>query len=382
MKCIAVAGVGVVVAGVGCFREASHAELPQLESAGGPVQASPRWQIVTFQNDPIADDVMAFASSLARSEYWKTVIGEYGIGTAVAVAAPRVDFAPAMVSYADIPTYIASHLDPLANGWLPPTSETAYVVVYPPNTMLVGGCTSFSGYHAQFAMPDGTPVAYAVIPRCDYGGYLPLDVVTATLVHELAETATDPLIDSARAYSHVSDYAWAMFYGAEVGDMCEGTYWYVEPELGRTVPRIWSNAAARAGHDPCVPHPSGDVYFLAAPDLPDTVMVIDPLSQGPVATPGVRVPIGSARTIDIRLFSDQSTAQIGVWVVESPIFGAPVPASDLALSLDRATGTNGDTLHLTIRALGDSGSLGREYVNIVAQLGDVQHTWPVVVSFQ
>ena len=37
------------------------------------------------------------------------------------------------------------------------------------------------------------------------------------------------------------------------------------------VERSWSNAAARAGHDPCAPAAPGEVYFAAAGVLPDAV---------------------------------------------------------------------------------------------------------------
>jgi hypothetical protein len=56
--------VAVAVAS-GCFREASHPPLPEIVNAGGPVLASPRWAVITFDDDPLRADV---EQSSARSE--------------------------------------------------------------------------------------------------------------------------------------------------------------------------------------------------------------------------------------------------------------------------------------------------------------------------
>jgi hypothetical protein len=164
--------------------------------------------------------------------------------------------------------------------------------------------------------------------------------------------------------------------------MCDDNPTYVDPALGHPVVRIWSNAQAEAGHDPCVPHPSGDVYFIAAPHLDEIALdnLFGIANSAPIVTPGLQIPIGTQRTIDVHLLSDQSTAQMSVSAIEWPA-DASVALSDLDLSWDRTTGTNGDTLHLTITALGDSAGLGHEFFYIQSQLGDATHTWPVAVAF-
>jgi len=368
----------------GCFREASHPELPQVIDEGGPVLTGPRWAVITFADDPLRGDIETFTSALATSDYWKTAVGEYGVGPATAIPVELTDASPTMVDDQDIHTFIAAHLDPLADGWPPPQAQPVYAVFYTESTMVQGACTSFGAYHSDFSLSDGTSIAYAVIPRCAYGGSVGLDDVTEVTSHELAESATDPLFYENPAYQTVKDYAWRLWQGGgEIGDMCQGLIWDRDPTLGYTVQRIWSNAAAGAGHDPCAPDPSGDVYFLAAPELPDTIYVAN--TFGPagaiIETPGVHVPIGSEQTIDVRVFSDQSTGPIAVSANEWPA-DALVQQPDLALSWDRTTGTNGDTLHLTIGARGDEAGTGHEYLYITAQLGDATHYWPVAVSFQ
>jgi hypothetical protein len=110
------------------------------------------------------------------------------------------------------------------------------------------------------------------------------------------------------------------------------------------VQRSWSNAAANAGHDPCVPKPS-EPYVAAAPRLLDDA----PLEglTGQVMTKAVNVPLGMSKTIDIVLFSDAPTDGFSVEAtdVASEFDGG---AAELAFKWDRMTGKNGDTLHLTI----------------------------------
>jgi hypothetical protein len=50
----------------------------------------------------------------------------------------------------------------------------------------------------------------------------------------------------------------------EAGDLCEGTRIFVGPNHGLELQRIWSNAAARAGGDPCVPALETPYYAVSA----------------------------------------------------------------------------------------------------------------------
>jgi hypothetical protein len=121
---------------------------------------------------------------------------------------------------------------------------------------------------------------------------------------------------------------------------------------GFMVTRTWSNAAAERNADPCVP-PIGTPYFVAVPDLGDMVRIEGP--AGPTTT-GVRLAVGEAKTIVVRLSSTGPTPDWTVYAVALPALpsvdgGAPAPTLDL--SWDRQTGNDGDVLHLTIRRLAD-----------------------------
>src|SRR3974390_825806 len=56
-------------------------------------------------------------------------------------------------------------------------------------------------------------------------------------------------------------------YG-EVGDNCEAVSSASLPlgDAGDLGPRVWSPSAAAAGHNPCIPVPSGEVYYNASTD--------------------------------------------------------------------------------------------------------------------
>ena len=102
-------------------------------------------------------------------------------------------------------------------------------------------------------------VQYALVPRCGTE-----EITTVATSHELIEASTDPHVGSGTAY-YMQDQLWSL-EGGEVGDLCvteDNSDEY--QESGFSVQRSWSNIAAKASHDPCVPAPAGDIYFNVAP---------------------------------------------------------------------------------------------------------------------
>jgi hypothetical protein len=143
------------------------------------------------------------------------------------------------------------------------------------------------------------------------------------------------------------------------------------------IQRSWSNGAAAAGQDPCVPHPP-EVYFNSLP-------VLDSVSYQPRGMPfttlGVNIPVGQSKTIDVDLFSTGPTA--GPWKVSVDDYGyvATGAVPHLGLSLDRNTGVNGDVLHLTITVKSVDSSIGGEAFVIFSDLaGESQMTFGLVTN--
>jgi hypothetical protein len=250
--------------------------------------------------------------------------------------------------------------------------QTMYTLFYPSttNVVLEGAgpqCTGFGGYHLDERYADGRPMVYAAIPRCPPIGELStLDLTTTAASHEWLEGAADPYPAFAPAYSTVdADHtAWAVSFSdlpiAEIGDMCALLPSLMTMPDGFThrVQRVWSNAKARAGGDPCVPAPA-EPYFNSIPVLPEDVTIAIPIpGASPLPTKGVKVPVGESRTIDVSL---SSPADGDPWTV----FAADLRAeagepTRLRFSWDGAAaarGKRGDTLHLTITAVG-TGPLG------------------------
>lgn len=337
---------------------AAHPAMPHVVDYGGPVLSSPAIQPVVFAGDAMQGDIATFTAGIGHSAYWAAVGHEYGVGATrglpVAVAN---EVAPASVTDAQVQAWITAKI---TSGLLPePDGNTIYAVFYPASTTITAAagtsCTSFYGYHGQSTSASGAAYVYAVLPRCHNAVHTDLENVTNSLSHELIEGSTNPWFATAPAYASVdpAHAVWAIATGGstEIGDMCvlmSGAGYYQPPDLPYAVQRMWSNAAAAASHDPCVPAPSG-AYFNAAPVLPDMV-TIDLGSMGSLTTQAVRIPVGQSRTIDVDLYSDAPTS--GPWKVEAldPAALANQPAA-LDLKLDAASGENGDVLHLTITPL-------------------------------
>ena len=336
---------------------------PQIQNGGGPVLAGPSVQPVFFANEAAAKItlVQAFLGKLAGSAYWAATTGEYGVGPLTAAAPITLtEAAPAATDQASIEAWI---LDALTTGKLPaPADGVIHALYYPSGTTITddhGGvsCVSFGGYHDEVDF-DGMKLAYTVVPHCDaYAGKSPFHFpgglvlqgdgfVTGLSSHELVEAATDPAVSSAPAYQQIdaAHLPWIEYLVAgETADSCEfqpGAF-YEDPELGYLVQATWSNAAALAGRDPCVP--SSGKYVGAFPRV-GVELVAGFLAYA------IAVADGSTATIPIELAGEDPASP--PWTVTPIDFETTLGgAARLELTLDRTTGKNGDVLMLTIKAL-------------------------------
>jgi hypothetical protein len=322
---------------------------------------------------------------------------------------------PTSMTGQDVYSWLADHVGQGTAGWPTPTEGDIYTLFLPSSVSVNRAgelsCVAFGGYHGQAprAQPlavaaldggaagdggmarDGGPGAnplasafsYAVIAQCPMPGSSTLDDVTVTASHELVEASTDPLTNQAPAYQVVDADHSAWSYGlsgapdSEVGDICKyessSSIWLD----GFVVQRTWSNAAALANLDPCVPAPS-DPYFGAAPDVSDRVI----FDENP--TLGVQIPVGTTKTVNVRLFSTGAVQPFHVTALEGPLSS---PASTLQLQWDRQVGNNGDVLKLTITRIAN-GQLGDGSVVLIfasadgSTLGGIPtgNGWPFVVG--
>jgi hypothetical protein len=383
-------GAGVGGAGTGgavtsTFTPASHPALPQVIKFTNSVLTKPKLQPIRYSTDVNADDLDKFFQELATTAYWGDVTSEYGVGAlTVLPTIVRTDTAPATVTDDQIQEDISTNTTgSTAPPWGLADPGTIYLMLMPAGTIVTQGggtgCMDFDGYHDETPVTTAVRVPYAVGCSChgfDGPSITDLQERTVAISHELVEASTDPFPNSDPAYAQEddADIVWSLDTGGELADMCEfNTDSYAVPPGSKyMVQRSWSNKAAKASTNPCVPVLTTEPYFNAVPALPDMLTIS---GGGPsITTPGVKIAVGASKTIDVTLFSDAPTS--GPWKVSvydmSPFLGGP---SQLDLSLDKTSGKNGDTLHLTIKVIAADTQFGVESFALFSDLGGAENMW-------
>ena len=358
---------------------------PTVVSSGGPVLRAPRlvpvW-VSGADGAPSPDEgmLMEFLRQYMASETWLSQVSEYGVGAGTVLDAVHSNGAglPAgTFSAALLRTWIQTQFE--RGAWGEYADDTLFVVMLDHARQVQSGndatCQGIGGFHSDLRDVERHPLAYALIPDCGQG----LDTLTRVISHELVEAVTDPYPNIAPAYYQPSTTSppegqWAIAYtGGEVADMCEhrNDASLRPADVEFEVARSWSNRAAAAMRDPCVPTAASSVYFNAAPTLPEVVMVATPVSLRAVSAQGLVIPVGESRTLDVQLFSTAPTR--GEWRVAARemTFRGESPAFNFRW--DRASGFNGDVLHLTITARDDA-PLGRTF-KITSSLGYSSTEW-------
>jgi hypothetical protein len=108
------------------------------------------------------------------------------------------------------------------------------------------------------------------------------------------------------------------------------------------------------------------------PVLPDTLAI--PAGGRTITAPGVKIPAGGSRTLDVDLWSDGPTS--GPWTVSARDASAMARGTGaLQLSLDRTAGQDGDTLHLTIQVVKADPNLGAEPFVVTSSLNGQTTLW-------
>lgn len=364
-------------------------DVPQVANAGGPTMTTVKVVPIFFAGDDSAtiSSVEDFLSKMPASKWWAGWTEEYGVMTlTIATPVTLTETLPAYWDDAQIQADLTSRLmsgDPALPA---PDASTIYAFFFPAGVTITlngtpdptdGGafdagnssnsCDVFYGYHDNITLnapadggAGGMDVSYAVMPRCPAaGGMSVLDIVTSTASHEFAEAATDPYPSTNPAYYTVDQehFYWSRALGGgEVGDMCaqNGTSFTTWPDLPYLVQRIWSNKAAKAGTDPCIPVPQGSVYFQSYPKMPDMVTVSTRGST--VTTIGAEIAVGQSKTIEFDLASSGPTS--GPWQVRPLDLGAlSGGTTDLTFAFQECngaaicTGQNGSKLHLTVTVM-------------------------------
>ena len=261
-----------------------------------------------------------------------------------------------------------------------------FLFVFPPGTIESSDsqsacCSAYDGYHTSMSGLLGGFISYAV--GCSCHGYdgpniTDLQQRTVAISHELVEGAADPIPGAgyvAFGQTDDNDYVWTTVSGGEISDICEfnDDSEYLPSGSTYMIQRTWSNAAAKAGKNPCVPQSASTLpYFNSYPVLSQIPYGGGLSGMGPSSgtTMGVSVPLGQSKMINLILSS--TGPMPGPWTVkvydyDQILAGASSPY--LGLSLDKSTGQNGDTLHLTITPHQSDATLGGEAFFIFSEYG-------------
>jgi hypothetical protein len=248
----------------GPFMTAPHTPLPQAIPHAGVVLAHPQLVTLYYSDYKYKTEVQAWGDAVVTSSWWTKIGAEYGIGTMTHDA--KFDMGPSPTTTTE-DTDLETKIDSLITAGsipAPPQTGSQYLyMIYVPSTVPLGNSLQgFYGYHYALTHTGGARYAYAVILDDDTG----IDTTTSTAAHELIEAATDPF--SAPNDGWYTDPAlpdpWYLILG-EVGDLCN--FDPFEHEAGFVYQRSWSNAAAAAGLNPCIPN-EDDVYESVTADPP------------------------------------------------------------------------------------------------------------------
>jgi hypothetical protein len=370
-------------------------DMPTIGSNGGPVLQAMELTTITWPSDTNAAQYNAFGDTIGASTYWHTINSEYGVGPVASNSHQSLTTAaPTSMTDQDIQTLIAMKASDTTSGWPAPSANSLYAIFLPQGTSLdFGGSDACSqgigGYHDQ--LRAGTRnVAYAVLPNCGR-----VNSVLEAASHEYDEAATDPYPQSTPGFvGFDNDHLAFEFFQElqdELGDACElfRSSFYTDMENGFNYPvqRQWSNASAHAGHNPCVPAPSG-AYFNVTP-FPaqmDTIMVnLRAVGAGNQPSKGFKGTAMQPLTFAVGFYSDADTG--GPWTVSASIptqlfasVGSPVTNGTADVAIDMPMGQNGNKAYITVTPKTFS-SMGVIYIELTSMLtSSNKHYMPILIG--
>ena len=363
---------------------AQHTPMPLVDNNGGRVLEHAHIVTITWASDDPAmvARLQKLDDTITQTPWWTAVGSEYCekgstthcIGAGTPGEHVVIQSAPPSAGFTDSsqggPSSIQDFLkDRLANdpSFPAPTVDTLYAIYLPDGVSIdldgTKGCENggFGAYHntVDLQAPDAglMTTAYAVTPRC--GSKESTTTISAT--HEFIEAATDPDIGQNNLTYYMLNQAWG-FAGGEVGDLCVdfvGGNDTVQ-ESGFTAQRSWSNKSAKAGHDPCVPIPQGEVYFQVAPRKQQITLK----------------KVGDQAVLDLDAFSDGPMPD---WTVSAFDFATfQTGTAVLDFSFDRTQVNNGTHAQVTV-TLKKAMPQGATVFAIGSKDGaGHQHFWPVL----
>jgi hypothetical protein len=367
-----------------------------LANHGGAVLVNAKIVTIVWTADPNYKTYEAIGDGIGATNFWKTAVGEYGVKAAtngghVEITTPPPASFDDSSSNDEIDAFIVKGVSGApGNGWPVADAQTLYMLYLPESVALLNAgqddCDNNSGYHTETTAGANQHVVYGVVAaKCSDPTMSVIDSATETAVHEIAEAATDPHTDSDTGWIGFDPphYAWELFQQRqdENGDACEfyDDAYYKDTELGYAAQRLWSNAAAIAGKNPCVPAPS-EPYFNVTTLSQDTVTTTGTTGLMHTAR-GFQIKPGATKTFDIGFFSDVPTADWQVDAVEGNGFSTP-SMQHLTASVDKPKGNNGATATVTVNVTSAPSKGNQLLVTLISSRGPTgtAHYFPVLIG--
>ncbi len=394
-------------------------DVPQILANQSQVLASPVIVTITWPAaDTNAATWEAFGDGIGASSFWHATTSEYSVGAATSGTSNHVRMTqplPSRMSYYDVQNFVITSLggtppdggiveagaaapdastadagdsdtnDPDAgssggenadggtSSWPAPAIQsgnvqTIYSLFVPSSVSVTdpGSGQAFCeeggfGYHDDVVV-GGKPIAYTVTLECRSQNLASFE---ETATHEYVEAATNPY-PSAMVLGYVgfdpNHLSWDIFtgYNDELADACQNwldSYYQESASFPYWVQRIWSNALASAGHDPCAPEPSVPYYGMTLFPSEESMVSIDltQLGIGRKTTLGFAAKVGQTATFQVGFFSDADTA--GPWTIGYDLpettllfdaMGNPVENGAATVTIDKRSGQNGEKATVTV----------------------------------
>jgi hypothetical protein len=358
-----------------------------LTSSGGALLSSPSLVTITWSGDPIGAVAVPFETELVASDEWGT-LAQYGVKGATVSPAHVVvqEPPPAVWADTDLQSWLVTQLSSQAAGWPQPNANTMYVAYTPPSTQITtqgsDACMTNTSEHVRLPVGSNPAVSFVLVfGSCNWSGLIQ-DSDTAGAAVTIAGAATDPDSETWDSYDN-AHYAWELFVNgaSEVGDVCANyadDYFRIGPYA---VARLWSNAAARGGHDPCAPAEPGPYYNvtpLAMKDMTVTLGSSGVFTQT-LTTKGYRIAPGASGTFQVGLYSDGPTAPWSVRAVEGDGMN-PVASPVLEISTDASAGSNGAVVDVTVKVKAAPAGLTSELMTVISTLNQNPHYMPILIG--
>lgn len=244
----------------------AHAPLPTVTLHGTGVMTNIKLVSLVASNDTNGATLLSFGDALIASQWWQTVSAPYGAGPFASHTKLTGASLTGNVTVDQIQTFITSTLT--AQGQPSPDANTLYMLYLPQNVWVVDptsnqpntNCQYYEGFH--YYDVNNLSFIWAIAQQCPMGGGIPglttpVQAATHVASHEILEAATD--VHGTDGWNldcgndnppNCTPWYYVPAAPGEIGDLCA---WTQTTEAGFIFTRVWSNAAAAAGGDPCVP---------------------------------------------------------------------------------------------------------------------------------